>query len=79
MSSYRESCCIDKHCYPNKHQAKIGMKNLARSIGVPSRKFNVYQCAYCKWFHFGNARPDIDGNAARETARYQNAILEATA
>lgn len=54
------------------------MKNLAAFLGVPHRRFNVYACMFCAFFHVGTARPDIDQEKKLEKLRYAALGMEKT-
>lgn len=65
--------CGKKIKFPDKQSANYAAYRL-RTSAAPDDKFDIYQCPYCKAWHFGHARPA--SKKKRKTKRPRKGTIE---
>lgn len=58
--NFKQSSCDGKRGYESKGEAKLGISYLVKAHGLHRSHLSTYQCAFCRKWHVGNKRPEIE-------------------
>ena len=56
----KQKACEGKQRYRGHQEAKNGVRYLVSQYGLHRSQLSCYQCPFCRWWHVGNRRPEIE-------------------
>lgn len=60
--SHFEQSCKDKRAEPNKKGCKTAITGLVKAHGLHRSSFTFYHCPYCRYWHIGHRRPELEAH-----------------